>query len=380
MDTAQRDPRPPHRHWRVWLLSFTIWSLPVVVFSVTPVVLQPEPSIRKVVGMLITQGMSWYTWALFTPVVLGLAQRWPIGIGQFRRNLVRHLSAATLMGIAFNAVFMGTIFFVRGADMPPEENMTLARILVTGLVFWLPFSYMIYTLVASVGTSFEYYRRLRDREIAASRLEARLMEAQLSALRMQLQPHFLFNALNTVAMLVRQGDTRTSVRMIARLSELLRHVLDESGEPEIRLERELLLVQRYLEIEQLRFGERMIYESDVAPDVNDALVPNLLLQPIVENAVRHGISRSVAAGRVRLRAFRDGEQLCLEVSDDGPGLAPDALRNGGIGVSNTRARLEHLYGERAAFQIENAAPTGVRVRITLPYHTAEPAVAVTSHG
>lgn len=365
---ASPEPRPRlSGRASLWLLAFAIWSLPVLVFSILPVLLQPERA-AGLLTMFMRQGLAWYLWALFTPLILWLAERWPIGPG-LRRNLLRHIGAATLLGLAFNFAFMTLSFTFRPAEWP--EHLRLARVLVTGLMVWLPFSYMVYALVASMGTAFTYYRRMRDREITASRLEARLIEAQLSALRMQLQPHFLFNALNTIAMLVRQGEARTSVRMIARLSELLRHVLDESGEPEIPLGQELLLVQRYLEIEQLRFGDRLVFECDVPAELTDALVPNLLLQPIVENAVRHGISRRAAAGRITLRARRHDGHLRLEVIDDGPGLAADALLNGGLGVRNTRARLEHLYGDRAALALENAAPTGVRVRIEVPWHTAD---------
>jgi LytS/YehU family sensor histidine kinase len=188
---------------------------------------------------------------------------------------------------------------------------------------------------------------------------------------MQLQPHFLFNALNTVAMLVRQGDSQSAVRMLARLSELLRHILEEAGEQEASLEEELDLLTRYLEIEQVRFGDRLEVTVDLDEDARHALVPNLLLQPLAENAIRHGIARRAASGRIELSARREADRLILQLRNDGPdlpgGWSLDA--GAGIGLRNTAARLRHLYGDAATLRLINSAEGGVEARVYIPYHT-----------
>ena len=367
--SERKERRSPLRSPRLWLLAFAVWSLPVMVFSVLPVLMQPEPSSARLVQLFLRQGVVWYLWAIFTPLVLHLAQRWPLGYGQPRRNILRHVGAAAVLGVIFNVAFMALNYAFRAEEWPDEFR--LAQALLVGLTLWLPFTYMVYSLIVSVGLSIDYSVRLRERELAATRLESKLFEAQLAALRMQLQPHFLFNALNTIAMLVRSGDTRTSVRMLARLSELLRQVLDGAGAQEIPLEEELRLVERYLEIEQLRFGDRMSVAITAPECLRDALVPNLLLQPIVENAIRHGISRRTASGRIELHAERRADELVIRVHDDGPGLPVNWLPENaaGIGIRNTRTRLAHLYGERARFSAQNDPAGGVEVVIVLPYHT-----------
>jgi LytS/YehU family sensor histidine kinase len=197
---------------------------------------------------------------------------------------------------------------------------------------------------------------------------------------MQLQPHFLFNALNTVAMLVRQGESQTAVRMLARLSDLLRALLDESGGQEVSLEEELDLLARYMEIEQVRFADRLTFRTEVTDDARGALVPAFLLQPLAENAVRHGIARTAAAAAIELRADRaDGElRMCLH--NDGPPLPADWSMDGyaRIGLRNTAARLHHLYGAAGTLEVGNAAAGGVEVRITIPYHTRS-ALAARTH-
>jgi two-component sensor histidine kinase len=359
----------PLRSPRLWLLAFAVWSLPVVVFSVLPVLMQPEPSLARLRDLFLRQGAVWYLWAFFTPLILQLARRWPLGYGRQRRFVLRHVLTATALGILFNIAFMAMNYAFRSAEWPAE--FSFSRALIVGLTLWLPFTFVVYALLVSMGLAIEYSTRLRERELAATRLESRLFEAQLATLRMQLQPHFLFNALNTIAMLVRSGDTRTSVRMLARLSELLRQVLDGASAQEIALEEEIRLVERYLEIEQLRFGDRMSVTVSAPECLRDALVPNLLLQPIVENAIRHGISRRAASGRLEVHAERAGDDLVLRVVDDGPGLPPEwhADETTGIGIRNTRARLAHLYGSSARFTARSLEDGGVEVTIVLPYHT-----------
>ncbi|MEO8337924.1 MAG: sensor histidine kinase [bacterium] len=214
-----------------------------------------------------------------------------------------------------------------------------------------------------------YYNRFREREVAASELAVQLSQAQLRALRMQLNPHFLFNALNTIAMLVRKEDGDAAVKMLAGLSDLLRYALDDDAAHEVPLAGELAFLERYLAIERTRFRDRLRVTVDVDADVFDALVPNLILQPLVENAVRYGVAPRAAGGAIRISASRTGSELVLTVSDDGPGLANEASMSVGVGFTNTRERLTRLYGEPGKLTFANASAGGAVVTITIPWHT-----------
>jgi LytS/YehU family sensor histidine kinase len=202
----------------------------------------------------------------------------------------------------------------------------------------------------------------------AARLEAQLSEAQLGALRMQLNPHFLFNSLNAITVLVRDGDTIAASRMLELLSEVLRQVLRSEPGHETALADELDFIGRYLEIEKVRFSDRLRPRIEADPGIAWAAVPRFILQPLVENALRHGISRRSDAGLLEVNAAREGNELVLRVRDDGPGLQTDAKPAAGVGLLNTRLRLEALYGERGRLEIVDAAGGGVIVTVRLPYH------------
>jgi PAS domain S-box-containing protein len=214
-------------------------------------------------------------------------------------------------------------------------------------------------------------RRAGEEAVRAAGLEARLMRARLEALRAQLNPHFLFNALNTLTMLVRRGANADALRGIVSLSQLLRHALSELATLEAPLRAEVGLVENYLEIEQLRFRDRLRVSLLLAPETLEALVPSLVLQPLVENAIKHGIARRSEAGKVEIVARREEEALILEVRDDGPGfpIGWDAATSGGIGIANTRERLDRLYGGRARFHADNAPGGGAVVRVLIPFRT-----------
>lgn len=212
-----------------------------------------------------------------------------------------------------------------------------------------------------------YHRQAHDRE----RLEARLARAQLESLELQLHPHFLFNTLNAITALIAR-EPRSAERIVAGLSELLRFSLSRAGEQEVTLERELELLGRYIEIQQVRFPDRLRVVLDVDPAVLNALVPSMILQPLVENAIRHGIAPRAAGGRVDVTAVRDGDTLRLHVSDDGLGASAPrgGERRGGVGLGNTRARLQHLYGERHEMHAGPGESGGYAVSIVIPFHTA----------
>jgi LytS/YehU family sensor histidine kinase len=216
-----------------------------------------------------------------------------------------------------------------------------------------------------------YLAKARDRETQAVRLAAQLSEARLGALRMQLHPHFLFNSLNAITVLVRDGDTATASRMLELLSEVLRQVLRTEGGHETTLSGELDFVERYLAIEQVRFSDRLQVRLDAPSKLSRAAVPHFLLQPLVENALRHAVARVPGVGLVEITANRDRDMLVLTVRDNGPGLSAPAESATGVGLANTRARLLELYGEAGSLDVANAPGSGVIATVRLPYHEAE---------
>jgi two-component system, LytTR family, sensor kinase len=239
------------------------------------------------------------------------------------------------------------------------------------IVLWCIIGTIFYSMTVSIGFALVNQERLRQRELAATKLEAKLVEAQLGALRMQLHPHFLFNTLNTIAMFMRAGDAQTSIRLLTRLSELLRSLLDGSGAQEVPLRTELEYARRYLDIEGTRFSDRLHVHVNVPDDVKDAFVPNLLLQPLLENAIQHGIAARASAGLIELNVVRANGRLNLQLRNEGPALPANwSLESArGIGLRNTALRLHHLYGGEAQFDVKDCV-NGVEVAVSLPYRTS----------
>jgi two-component system LytT family sensor kinase len=233
---------------------------------------------------------------------------------------------------------------------------------------------LTYWIILAIQFAFGWYRRYEERkqealrlELRSSQLESQLVQANLNALKMQIQPHFLFNTLNAIMVLVRQQKGREAEEMLSRLSDLLRCVLDDVNAHEVPLRRELEYLQLYLAIEQVRFRDRLKVEVAWDPEVLDAAVPHMILQPLVENAIRHGIGRSSTAGKVRISAHRANGMLEMKVEDDGPGLvAGSKEQSHGIGLANTRARLNELYGDAAYLSIEDREQGGVVATVALP--------------
>jgi two-component system LytT family sensor kinase len=218
----------------------------------------------------------------------------------------------------------------------------------------------------------DYYQQFRERERQAAELEKHLARARLQALKMQLQPHFLFNTLNGIAAL-NYEDPRAANLMLARLSELLRMTLEDNDAPEVSLRQELDFNRRYLELEQIRLGDRLTVTLEIAPETLDAVVPNLLLQPLVENAIRHGIAPYSARGKISIQAHRNNGTLHLRVADNGPGRRRDqgAASGTGVGLKNTTARLWQLYGDAQRLELKTAERGGWIVEITIPFRAVE---------
>ncbi|UCC82982.1 MAG: histidine kinase [Gemmatimonadota bacterium] len=311
----------------------------------------------------------WYLWALYAPLVIWLSKRYPIERGRVIARSAMHCGIAVVMSF----VHTGTRFALQPAlrHLPSSEANSLWDILLPLGMLELPVHLFIYWAILGGTILLEYYRRLQEQKLTATRLSAQLADARMQALRMQLNPHFLFNALNSIAMLVRNAEREAAVDTLEALSDLLRYVLDDSTHQEVSLRRELEFVERYLAMEQIRFQNRLEVRTEVEPDVLDAMVPNLVLQPIVENAIRHVVENRASPTTVTVGAGRDGQALRLWIRDDGPGFRgkAGARSSPGVGISNTRRRLAQLYGDTASLDIEDASPSGAIVTINLPLHT-----------
>ena len=223
----------------------------------------------------------------------------------------------------------------------------------------------IYWAIVGACHAIQYYRRVRAHEIATSRLEAQLTQSQLMMLKMQLQPHFLFNTLHAISSLVYE-DPGTAERMLIRLSDLLRITLERSGAHEVRLREEMSFLQRYLDIQQIRFGDSLHVEIDLSRDIQDALVPNMILQPFVENSFCHGLGVRTGQGKLEIRGIRNANMVEIEVRDNGPGISDSPIKDG-IGLSNARSRLRQHYGESYKLVLSNSPLGGAIVQIGFPF-------------
>ena len=347
-----------------YAVPFAIWSVPAVFLTVVGMLREDGTTLRTA---FLSEGVAWYFWALVTPLILDIAARYPLESLRRPRIILLHVGAA--LGLGFLDGLLAAFTYLAFANQPPPD-LDPWKFVTIAIIAWTCFGTLFYGMIAAVGFVLSYQRRLREREIAASQLEARLVEAQLSALRMQLHPHFLFNTLNTIAMYVREGDAATSTRLLARLSELLRHLLDDGGTQEVTLGTELEYARRYLDIEGTRFSDRLHVQWEIPEELKDAFVPNLVLQPLLENAIRHGIAARTSAGRIELSAARENGQLRVRLRNEGPALPEGWSLDGsrGIGLRNTAMRLQHLYGKHGQLHLRDW-DAGVDAEVSLPFRT-----------
>lgn len=302
-------------------------------------------------------------WALQVPWIFRLQQQIRVDRGHRLPGYALHAAASlTVMG----TFYLGRMFFYALIWRQPLEGFwhdATANFYGRNMV-----DIAFYWAAVGFGYSFQLYQRFKSEELKAAQLEARLVETELKALRQQMHPHFLFNTMNTVAVLVREGRTDEAVTLLARLSSLLRMSLDQTGVPEVTLRQELDFLERYIEIQQMRFSDRLTVTVDVAPEAMSARIPNLLLQPLVENAILHGVAPKAGPGRVDVRGRLENGNLHLDVSDDGPGLPSGAERTReGIGLANTRERIAKVYGARGRMVLRSSPGQGVSVEIVLPF-------------
>jgi signal transduction histidine kinase len=364
------------RRGTIWVLFFLLW-LALGVFSAGTVLVE-LPRMRRAgpppAGTMSYAGRAfwyqlaiWLAWVVLAPAALWLRRRWPLERGSLKTALPVHLFAVILLCAAHSVIGVLTNWLV----MQPDQSFAEQQWSVL-LAYWqlrdLPFCALFYGLVLGVDSALDYYRQFRERQLLASQLEAQLAQAELQMLKMQLHPHFLFNTLNGITGLVRDNDNAAAVQMLVGLSDLLRQTLDNAGKQEVRLAEELEWVEQYLKLQQIRFSDRLQVSINADPEAMDALIPNLITQPLIENAIRHGLSPRARPGSVSLSVRRTNGRIELSVCDDGVGL-PEAWslgRNKGLGLLNTEARLRQLYGEDFVFEARNRAQGGVEVLLTIP--------------
>jgi two-component system LytT family sensor kinase len=365
------------------MLVSAVWIAPAVLATLSRVAQQrlqgePPPTLQD----LLWTGGDWLVYAVLTPPIFAAARRWPIVRPHIARRAMLHLGFSLVFCVGW-AVAGKVLQLSLRLLLSPQEVREFARhagdrfwaMLGLDLLSWifttLPFGVVVYLSIVGIAHAIQYFVESSEREVQMARMSEQLTGAKLAALQAQLNPHFLFNSLNTIAVLVRDGDRVGATRVIEQLSDVLRSTLNRRQATEVALEDELSLVRQYLAVEQARFSDRLRPVLDIDAATLRAAVPRFALQHLVENALRHGVARRTEAGRVAITAHRDRDLLILTVEDDGPGLATGGATGEGHGLDNTRERLRTLYADRASLTVSSAPVQGTVAELRVPYREIE---------
>jgi sensor histidine kinase YesM len=362
------------RTFAIWLAVWTFVGLVFVGQNATQKFFVGDPTLWKEVGFW---SMRVVLSAALTLVILWLGTRFPIE----KRVWIRRISLHVLFSLCFGVVRTGleaVVFSHLSAGWGPgfEWAQSASNAFKVLMIFAFHQAVIAYWFILVIHTAIRYHERSLRLELNASELRAQVTQAQLAALKLQLQPHFLFNTLNAIMGMVRGGEAKQAERALSRFSDLLRAVLDDLDTQEVTLERELTYVRLYLSIEQMRFADRLSVRIEADPDLLDASVPHMALQPVVENAVRHGIGCRVGGGSIEVRVTRVGGRLHIMVQDQGAGPRVRSPAGRGLGLSNLRARLKQLHGENGELRIE-CFENGANVELIVPYRRLEGAANLT---
>jgi two-component system, LytTR family, sensor kinase len=319
--------------------------------------------------LFATELVSWLPWALATPLLIDLARRYPMIRGVSARAVAVHFAAFAIVSVL--AETWSTVLQMLFNPWNNRKWPTFVDTWTTTFIFQVLTFLITYALILTITYVVDARATMARQLTETARLNEELSKAQLAALRRQIEPHFMYNTLNSIAGLVRDHRNDAAVSMIVGLSEFLRRSSEDSHRSQVALQEEVEYLQRYLDIQKARFGERLQVNVDIPPELLRAQVPNLLLQPLVENAIKHGISRRVAGGAVRVAGACHNGTLRLSVYNDGPSLPADwqAARIG-VGIGNLRTRLQILHGKESELQLRRAKPGGVEVVVTLPLREA----------
>lgn len=317
------------------------------------------------------QSNEWLILGALTPIAYYLAQRFPLRPPIRARNLLAHAGGALLLCIGWASAGASLRWVLDIAPAGLSKSQQLASWLLTTIPWG---TFMYFTMLGCIH-AFGYFVEAKDREAQAARLAAQVAESRLGALRTQLHPHFLFNSLNAITVLVRDKDTTTAARMLDLLSDVLRQVLKSDQAHVVSLAEELTFLERYLAIEQIRFSDRLQVRFHVDESLGDAAVPVFILQPLVENALRHGIARRAEGGVVEISARRSGDSLILTIADNGrgPSASGEHTAGNGLGLANIRERLTTLYGGAARLDLRPATTGGTLAEVVLPFRRLDAA-------
>jgi two-component sensor histidine kinase len=347
------------------LVAVTAWTAIGLVFALPGISAGPDWR-RSLLGSLT----QWWSWGLVAPVIVAADRRLPFSEKQLVRRILLHGLLSFPVTAAYIYVFAAMLALVGLERWHATYNPQTLVMALRGMFLW---SWLVYWLIVGAWQVYQYYTRYLSSELRMARLERQFTEARLNALRMQLDPHFLFNALNTISSQV-DRDPRLARSMIEHLGDLLRLSLDSRDREEIPLAEELAFLDHYLAIQQIRFGDKVKIDVRIDPDVMYASVPCLFIQPLVENAIRHGISRRASGGTVVVSAERRDDRLRIRVIDDGVGLPAGWTleRSAGLGLSLTRDRIAGLYPNGGSqFEVRHRAAGGTEVEIALPFHDVD---------
>jgi signal transduction histidine kinase len=350
----------------IWVASFGTWILIALVNGVSMYQFDRpmKPSVT-LIGEIKLPLINFLIFAALTPLIFYVGSRYPVQ----RNNWLRRMPLYLLGALAFTVVHAAARILVYPINNPATGKPCSIGFDLLKSVFLYNVAddvFYVYLPILLIVHMLWYYQRLQDRELRAAHLQTELAKAHLQALKSQLQPHFLFNTMHSISSLM-LTDVGAADRMMTQLSDLLRMSLENKSIQETTLRQELEFVNRYLEIEKIRFEDRLNAVVDVSADTLDALVPHLLLQPLVENAVRHGISRRTGRGEIRIVAHHDSTTLYLDVRDNGPGLEPGSQMKTGMGLRTSRERLRALYGGEHSLEIRSVPEGGVEVRVQIPF-------------
>jgi LytS/YehU family sensor histidine kinase len=309
----------------------------------------------------------WYGYIFTTPVVYWLGKRFPVDLSSRKRNLIIHITALILI-----ALFHAFLFTISYNSVVPFGDQQVVFPFFTFFIDQFSSQFhvelMVYVMIIGISYSYDYYQRYRERDLRAAQLESQLTLSQLQVLKMQLHPHFLFNTINGIVGLVRDKKNKAAISMLVGLSDLLRQSLRNSREQEVSLREELAFLELYLDLEQMRFSDRLKIQININPEILDAVVPSLVLQPLVENSIRHGIAKRINSGLIEIDASTKDQILTIRIRDDGPGL-PENWRieeSDGIGLGNTRERLYQLYGSEFGLVLRSNEGHGTEAILSLP--------------
>ena len=355
-----------------WLAIVAVWALLGVIYAAPIYIELRAEQHGHMAWRIFAWGiLTWVAWAPLTLAITWLARRYSLVEESWKRNLAVHVPAFLLVSALHSAAATAVTLWVQPFDNMGDSPKEFWPRFLGRLTGSFGSDLLIYGGVVGVFYAFDYYRKYREREFEATRLEAQLAQAQLDSLRMQLHPHFLFNTLNGIVGLVRDNKNSAAVSMLVGLSDLLRHTLEHSSQHEVELREEINFIKLYLGIQEMRFSDRLRIELNIDPRTTKALVPNLILQPLTENALRHGIGRSAESGLVGISSAVEDSHLRLTVYDEGAGLPDDWQLKGsaGIGLANTAARLQQLYDNDHEFDIRNRDSGGVEVVIVIPFRS-----------